>query len=67
MLTLLTIVFAVLKATHNINWSWFDVLLPFFVECLVVLPFIVVQYSTQFNKVVGSSLASTVDFVMGRK
>lgn len=38
---LLTIVFIVLKLTNVINWSWFWVLSPIWISCIVVFAVIV--------------------------
>lgn len=67
MLSLLTIVFVVLKLSHVIDWSWFDVVLPFLIEVLIILPFLVAGSASTFHKLVGDALATTMDTVMGRR
>lgn len=39
---LLTIVFIVLKLTHNIDWSWWWVLSPIWITAVVVLSIILI-------------------------
>ena len=67
MLSLLTIVFVVLKLLHVIDWSWFNVVLPFLIEVLITLPFLVADLTPTFHKLVGDALATTMDTVMGRR